>query len=490
MRVWARGESKLPGRAATFGVASLNVCCGLANSLPPVRERAVEFCRRLEQADVDIVNFQEVWTPGLLAFLRTQLPSFRFVARKVGVLGQPAGGLASFSRLPLRSVEYVSFRGTRPQGGSPFFRAAMAAGACLQGLLVFEVPALRTVMGNVRLTANRDGQWSAGNRYEALQAQQVRRVHEVLDRSRRTDTALVIACGDFNLPSDCGLYGAVVDGGVWQDPFAAKNVPTFHADLLPTGARAHRVDYLLVDGDPDRHPVTGTDLLFTEPAALPTGRTAYLSDHVSQVVRIPVPGPPDYGHLTNARTSARRSLRPPYGLDPDAGPEGTYPHGPPRGWRRSAAWRTPITAYVGPAGTGKTIRALYESRPTWLRYGVTLDEVYWINARDKECLETGLTNLAIEAGATPRQLQAARNGRKRLEDLAVPALDGSRGMPGDRFLVLDGLDDPAMLARAQSATGIIRRGVLHRRSSHIIVTSRISDPGAWGPWIRRVPVGR
>ncbi|MEU6070778.1 endonuclease/exonuclease/phosphatase family protein [Streptomyces sp. NPDC047082] len=482
---------QVPGRAATFGVASLNVCCGLANSLPPVRERAVEFCRRLERADVDIVNFQEVWTPGLLAFLRTQLPSFRFVARKVGALGQPAGGLASFSRLPLRSVQYVSFRGTRPKGGSPFFRAVMAAGACLQGLLVFEVPAFRTVMGNVHLTANRDGQWSAGNRYEALQMQQVRRVHEVLDHSRRMDTALVIACGDFNLPSECGLYGAVVDGGVWQDPFAAENVPTFHADLLPAGARAHRVDYLLVDGDPDRHPVTGIDLLFNEPVALPSGRTAYLSDHVSQVVRIPVPGPPDYGHLTNARSSARRSLQPPYGLDPDAGPEGTYPHGPPKGWHRSPARRTPITAYVGPARTGKTIRALYDSRRTHLgREGLFSGEVYWINARDEESLETGLTHLAMEAGATPRQLQAARDGRKRLEDLALAALEGKRGTREGRFLVLDALDDPEMLARAQSATGILRQGVPHRRFSHIIVTSRISDPGAWRPWIRRMPVGR
>ncbi|MFF2520231.1 endonuclease/exonuclease/phosphatase family protein [Streptomyces sp. NPDC058086] len=478
----------MPGRGATFGVASLNVCCGLANSLPPVRERAVEFCRRLEEADVDIVNFQEVWTPGLLAFLRTRLPSFRFVARKTGVLGQPAGGLVSFSRLPLASAEYVSFRGTRPQGGSRFFRAAMTAGACLQGLLVFRVPALRTVVGNVHLTANRDGEWSAGNRYEALQAEQVRRVHEVLDRTRSPWTALVIACGDFNLPSDCGLYDAVVDGGVWQDPFAAGNVPTFHADLLPAHERAHRVDYLLVDGDLDRHPVTETDLLFTEPVALPSGGTACLSDHVSQVVRFSVPGPPDYGHLA-ARDSAL-SLQPPYRLDPDAGPYGTYPHRPRMGWRRSPARRTPITAYVGPAGTGKTIRALYESRPIDLGRTAISGQVYWINARDKESLKAGLTDLAVKAGATPRQLQAARDGRKPLEDLALAALEGKREDTWDNwFLVLDGLDDPAMLAQAHSATGILRRGVPRRRNSHIIVTSRIRDPGAWGPWIRRVPVG-
>lgn len=474
------------GGGATFGVASLNMCCGLANSLPPVRERAREFCRRLEEADVDIVNFQEVWTPGLLAFLRTQLPSFPFVARKSGVLGQPAGGLVSFSRLPLRSAEYVSFRGTRPPGGSPFFRAARAADACLQGVLVFELPAFRTVVGNVHLTANRDGKWSAGNRYEAFQAQQVRRVHDVLDRSGRWDTAMMIVCGDFNLPSECGLYDAVVGGGVWHDPFAGADTPTFHADLLPAGARAHRVDYLLVDTDPAHHPVPETDLLFTEPVELPSGRTAYLSDHVSQVIRLPVPGPPDYRQLNDAKTSARLSLRPPYHLDPDAGPYGTYPS-TPRGARRSPGRYTPVTAHVGPAGTGKTLRALYDSRPTCLgREGVTSGEVYWINARDEESLATGLTHMAVETGATARQLQAACDGGKPIADLALAALD-KRGSRGERFLVLDGLDDPALLARAQSPTGILRRGVPRSRSSHIIVTSRISDPGAWGPWIRRVP---
>ncbi|WP_405764398.1 hypothetical protein [Streptomyces sp. NBC_01538] len=59
----------------SIGLASLNVCCGLSNPLPPVTERAAEFCRRLERADVDIVNFQEVWTSGLRGFLRRHLRS-------------------------------------------------------------------------------------------------------------------------------------------------------------------------------------------------------------------------------------------------------------------------------------------------------------------------------------------------------------------------------------------------------------------------------
>lgn len=270
-------------------VASLNVCCGVSNSLRPVRERAAGFCRRLEETDVDVVNLQEVWTPGLRRFLRDHLPSFPFVAHGTGLLGQPAGGLVSFSRTPLRSARYVPFRVALVRSGGLSFRRAPVLSSGLQGVLTFEVAGRRTVVGNVHLTANRDGDWSAGNRYEALQAAQLETVHRALRAARRGDTELMIVGGDFNVPSGSALHEGIVDAGRWRDPFAAADLPTFHAALLPAGATAHRVDYLLVHGDPGRYPVTGTELLFTEPAAMPSGGTAYLSDHVAQTVTVAAP---------------------------------------------------------------------------------------------------------------------------------------------------------------------------------------------------------
>jgi hypothetical protein len=299
--------------SGSISLASLNVCCGLSSSLRPVKERAAEFCRRLEQADLDLVNFQEVWTPGLYRFLRRQLPSFPYVARRTGMLGQSAGGLVSFSRTPVREVTYTSFRGSRPQAGSAVFRSARMLVSVLKGVLTFEVCGggavvgntvlgntavgntvlAKTVVGNVHTSANRDGDWSAGNRLEALQAMQVRRIHQALGRARSSDTALMIVSGDFNLPSGSALYEALTaagtGAGTWRDPFAAADLPTFHAELLPAGATPHRIDYLLVDADPDRYPVIGTDLLFTEPVAMPSGGAAFLSDHVAQVIRIAVP---------------------------------------------------------------------------------------------------------------------------------------------------------------------------------------------------------
>ncbi len=285
------GSGREKGGSGSFTVATLNVCCGLFSSLRPVKERAAEFCRRLEETDIDLVSFQEVWSPGLYRFLRRQLPSFPYVARRTGALGQTAGGLVSFSKTPVRAVRFTSFRGVRPRSGGVVFRNALTLASVLHGVLTFEIRGEATVVGNVHLSANRDGDWSAGNRHEVLQTMQVRRVHQALRKARKGDTALMIVGGDFNMPSGSGLYEALTGPGTgtWRDAFAAADLPTFHAELLPDGAMPHRIDYLLVDADPERYPVLGTEVLFAEPVEMPSGGTAFLSDHVAQVIRVAVP---------------------------------------------------------------------------------------------------------------------------------------------------------------------------------------------------------
>jgi hypothetical protein len=87
--------SAMSGRPAAIHLASFNVC-GLPSALPPLAERAVEFCRRIEESDIDVVNLQEVWGRGTLTAIRGQLPSFSFVAWRRGAGGRPARGGGSW----------------------------------------------------------------------------------------------------------------------------------------------------------------------------------------------------------------------------------------------------------------------------------------------------------------------------------------------------------------------------------------------------------
>ena len=123
---------------AAIRVTSFNVC-GLPSPLPSMAERAARFCRLIDDSDIDVVNFQEVWTRRTLAVIRSQLPSFPAIAWRRGFAGQPAGGLATFSRRPVGPASYTSFRGARPSAGSLRFRVERAVNSRTQGVLTVEL---------------------------------------------------------------------------------------------------------------------------------------------------------------------------------------------------------------------------------------------------------------------------------------------------------------------------------------------------------------
>jgi endonuclease/exonuclease/phosphatase family metal-dependent hydrolase len=277
----------------TMRVLTFNVC-GLPSRLRPLAERAVHFCREIEASGADVVNLQEVWGRSALAAVRSGLPSYPFVAWRRGMAGQPAGGLVTFSRRPVGRVSYRSFRGTRPASGSLRFRAKRMVSGLLQGVLTVPLPGLATVV-NTHLSANKDGDWSAGNRYHAFQRAQLAVLHRARESARESAGAHVgptVVTGDFNIASDSPLYPRIVDGGAWRDPFEVDDPVTFHAEFLPPGFAPHRIDYLLVSGPAADFPVLHTGLLFTGPLARPDGGPAYVSDHVALTARIGVSGPP------------------------------------------------------------------------------------------------------------------------------------------------------------------------------------------------------
>ncbi|MEP7022566.1 MAG: endonuclease/exonuclease/phosphatase family protein [Actinomycetota bacterium] len=266
----------------------MNVC-GLPSSLAAPRLRATEFCRQLEESRVDVINLQEVWTRQLLEVIRGRLPSFAFVAWQPGFAGQPAGGLASFSRLPLGNVSFTSLRSIRPSAGTAVFRALKAVNSRLQGVLTTELASRPVMIGNVHLSANRDGDWSTGNRHYGFQRAQLTALQDALRRGRALETELVIASGDLNIPSSSPLYPQIVEGGAWRDPFADADLPTFHPELLPSGRTPHRIDYLLVSGDAQRYPVLEAAVVLDEPVSLPGYQRMFLSDHLSLVIRVGTP---------------------------------------------------------------------------------------------------------------------------------------------------------------------------------------------------------
>lgn len=258
---------------------SLNICApprlpwtGAAR-LAPLGVRATAVGAVLEESTVDIVALQEVWSRRALRTIRRSLASYPFVAWHRGLRGQPAGGLVTLSRLPIGRITYHSYRGARVGKGGIGLRVASALNTALQGVLVAEVLGLGSV-ANTHLSANRGGDWSVGNRYESLQQGQLAALHRAVPRD------VLVVAGDFNTAADSALYPELV--GTWRDPFARAGFGTYQSELLPPGAQPHRIDYVLIGGDPAAHPIIHSGLRLSE--RLPG--VGYASDHVALVVTL------------------------------------------------------------------------------------------------------------------------------------------------------------------------------------------------------------
>jgi endonuclease/exonuclease/phosphatase family metal-dependent hydrolase len=266
-----------------ISVATLNVG-GLGRPRPPLiplERRGPELCRRLESARVDVLNLQEVFRYRQLRALRRHLPSYPAVAYQPGPIG-PAGGLVTLSRFPLGPVRYRSFAGIVPMRGRLRFRVRRALLSAVQGMTQVGVAGHPVTIVNTHLTANRDGDWSPGNRFFAFQRAQLRRFNATLARWRRP--GLTVITGDFNIASDSAHYPQITDHGARHDPFTVSDPVTFQAAFLPPGEPAHRIDYILLAGEAS---VLDAATLLSDPETV-DGAPLYLSDHIGLTVHIGV----------------------------------------------------------------------------------------------------------------------------------------------------------------------------------------------------------
>ncbi|MFD8733661.1 hypothetical protein ACFV06_01960 [Streptomyces sp. NPDC059618] len=166
-------------------------------------------------------------------------------------------------------------------------------------------------------------------------------------------------------------------------------------------------------------------------------------------------------------------------------------------WRgRWTGAGVPVHVLVGPAGAGKTLLALDRTHTGSRSYFDPYNwnegsDVHFVDAHDEASLAAGLTDLTrrLTDGRPAKGGGGPPYGGRSPEDRTLSALVRS---PKSWVLLLDGLDDPRMAARAWSPAGLLRRHLRRPFGSgfgQIVVTSRLDDREAWPPWITVTPVG-
>jgi Endonuclease/Exonuclease/phosphatase family len=222
----------------------------------------------LNTGDAEVACFQEVFTWWHLRLLARQMRSFRHVSFRPSLAG-PAGGLVTFSRLPVSGTAYRGF-GIPP--GAPGISRAARLDASLKGALVTRLARPVLCVINTHLAANRDGDWSQGSRFYPLHRAQL----DALARVVRSAAAPAVVCGDFNVDRGSSLFDGFVTGTRLADAFEGSCPATFRTEYLPPGGTPHCIDFILTAYGVKAESAT---VAFAGKEPLPGG-PGYVSDHV------------------------------------------------------------------------------------------------------------------------------------------------------------------------------------------------------------------
>ncbi|MFI5937290.1 endonuclease/exonuclease/phosphatase family protein [Actinoplanes sp. NPDC051494] len=225
----------------------------------------------LEAADHDVVCLQEVMYRANAGLIGSLARSHGYRAHTGAVV--LAGGLVTLSRLPVSGVRFERY----PVGGPVRPELIMRKGA---QVLVVGTAGGPVAVVNTHLSANRDDDWSAGNRYTRVQRAELRHLAGIVTA---IDPALpVVVAGDLNVPRSSPVLAEFLAAAGLLDTRAGDPEPTYRPTEQWPSPPAF--DHVLVrPGLAAR-----TRLVLRDAVIRPGGEPVFLSDHYGIEARLDV----------------------------------------------------------------------------------------------------------------------------------------------------------------------------------------------------------
>jgi endonuclease/exonuclease/phosphatase family metal-dependent hydrolase len=254
----------------TFSLLTLN-CFGAP--APSTARRLRALAALLERSAYDVVCLQEVQLNAYRRLLTAATPGFRSEAFAPH-LHAPRGGLLTLSRPLIVGSRFIPYR-DRDIPSAP----AVMDWLLSKGVLLTEVHCgqLSVVVLNTHLNANYSGDWAPQNRYAQVERRQLAQLAAVV--AEQPADALVVACGDLNIPRGSWLYDALLAEAGLTDPLAGDSRPTYRVMRGLPGRYSQPIDFALTRAPALPGLSLSADLRFAEPMPVQGGPPLYLSDH-------------------------------------------------------------------------------------------------------------------------------------------------------------------------------------------------------------------
>ncbi|MET7418928.1 endonuclease/exonuclease/phosphatase family protein [Dactylosporangium sp. NPDC005555] len=219
----------------------------------------------LDRSGYDIVCLQEVLHGGSVRLLR-RVSGYAHRAVSWGVL--PAGGLLILSRWPVRRHRFARYPMTGPRRTELLMRKGAQ-------LAVVEAPAGPLVVVNTHLTANRDDDWSEGNRFTRIIQGELEHLARVVTEFEPALPAVVV--GDFNVPRDAPVFTGFAAAAGLRDVLAGDTSTTYRP--TPRWPSPPALDQVLVRPGRDRPLTARARTVLQDAVRVADGRELFLSDH-------------------------------------------------------------------------------------------------------------------------------------------------------------------------------------------------------------------
>ncbi|WP_432839507.1 endonuclease/exonuclease/phosphatase family protein [Dactylosporangium sp. CA-092794] len=229
-----------------------------------VRARLAALGAIVERAGYDVVCLQEVMDPRAARRLAAG-----FAHRRFGGALLVRGGLVLLSRWPVAAAAFVPYPISRPLRPELLMRKGAQ-------VALLDTPAGRLAVVNTHLSANRDDDWSPGNRYSGLARAELRRLERAL--ARLGPAVPLVVTGDLNLPRESAVLAEFRAAAGLRDAMAGDPRPTYRP--TPSWPTPPAFDHVLLRSAPGAELKARCRLVFQdELVPLAGGRTAHLSDH-------------------------------------------------------------------------------------------------------------------------------------------------------------------------------------------------------------------
>lgn len=262
-------------------VASLSVltfnCFGAY--APGTSARLHALAGRLNASDYDVVCLQEVQRRRYLNSLLRETVSYPYCSYEPFVRA-PKGGLLTLGRLQMVEQHFTLYR----ERGL-WYTPALADWLLHKGVLSsrFDLNGQIVTVFNTHLTANYTGDWGPGNAYAEQEYSQLLQLAEMVQA--QPPDAIVIVCGDFNIPRRSWMYEKFITLSGLSDPMAEYLLPTLRVPRLLPGRFAQPIDYALVRSPMKVDLHCQSTMKFREPVTI-AGKKAHLSDHDAVELRL------------------------------------------------------------------------------------------------------------------------------------------------------------------------------------------------------------